>query len=64
MHLATGDFVLRIGSPGVDHTILWRGTKTNLSALAPHGAVLFSVRPVSLLYRLFRLLFAHSATPG
>jgi len=63
MHMATGDFVLRIGSPGVDHTILWRGTGTNLSALAPHAAVLFSARPVSLLYRVFRFLFAHSATP-
>ena len=63
MHMATGDFVLRIGSPGVDHTVLWRGTKTNLSALAPHAAVLFSARPVSLWYRFFRLLFAHPATP-
>ena len=63
MHMATGDFVLRIGSPGVDHTVLWRGTRTNLSALAPHGAVLFSAHPVNLLYRFFRLLFAHPATP-
>jgi len=63
MHMPTGDFVLRIGSPGVDHTILWRGIRTNLSALAPHAAVLFSARPVSLLHRFFRLLFAHSATP-
>jgi hypothetical protein len=27
MHMPTGDFVLRIGSPGVDHTIVWRGTE-------------------------------------
>jgi hypothetical protein len=63
MHMPTGDFVLRIGSPGVDHTILWRGTKTNLTHLAPHTAVLFNARPVSLLYRNFHLLFPHGATP-
>ena len=63
MHMATGDFILRVGSPGVDHTIIWRGTKTNLSAVAPHEAVRFSARPVSLLYRLYRSVFPHSATP-
>jgi len=63
MHMATGDFVLRIGSPGVDHTVLWRGGKTNLSAMAPHAAVLFSAQPVSLLYQIFRILFPHRATP-
>lgn len=63
MHMATGDFILRIGSPGVDHTVLWRGTETNLSSLAPHAAVKFSARPVSLLYHVYRLLFPHRATP-
>ena len=63
MHMATGDFILRVGSPGVDHTIIWRGTKTNLSAVAPHKAVRFSARPVSLLYSLYRSLFPHSTTP-
>jgi len=63
MHMATGDFILRVGSPGVDHTIIWRGTKTNLSAVAPHKAVRFSARPVSLLYKMYRSLFPHSATP-
>ncbi len=63
MHMPTGDFVLRIGSSGVDHTVLWRGTKTNLSRVAPHVAVLFSARPVSLLYRMYRVLFPHGATP-
>ena len=63
MHMPTGDFVLRIGSPGVDHTILWRGTKTNLTRVAPHTAVLFSARPVSLLYQNFRVLIPHRATP-
>jgi hypothetical protein len=63
MHMPTGDFVLRVGSPGVDHTIIWRGTETNLSAIAPHAAVRFSARPVSRLYRVWRRLFPHVATP-
>jgi len=63
MHMPTGDFILRIGSPGVDHTIIWRGIRKNLSAVAPHEAVRFSARPVSLLYKMYRSLFPHSATP-
>jgi hypothetical protein len=63
MHMPTGDFVLRIGSVGVDHTLLWRGTRTNLSAIAPHGAVQFSGRPVSWGYALWRRHFPHRATP-
>ena len=64
MHMPTGDFILRVGSPGVDHTILWRGTRTNLSAMAPHAAVQFSARPVSLLYGLWRRVQPHRATPA
>lgn len=63
MHWPTGDFVLRVGSPGVNHTVIWRGTRTDLSALAPHQAVRFSARPVKLLYRIWRRLFPHPATP-
>ena len=63
MHMPTGNFILRIGSPGVDHTIIWRGRSKNLSALAPHTAVKFEARPVSLLYHLWRLIFPHPATP-
>ena len=63
MHQPTGDFVLRVGSPGVDHTILYRGTATNLSAMAPHQAVTFSARPVSLLNRLWRQAWPNRATP-
>jgi len=63
MHMPTGDFVLRVGSPGVDHTVIWRGRSTNLSAMAPHVAVQFAARPVSLLYRLWRQLLPHPATP-
>jgi len=64
MHMPTGDFVLRIGSPGVDHTILWRGTRTNLSRTAPHQAVQFTGRPISLLHKHWRRWFPHPATPG
>ena len=64
MHMPTGDFVLRIGSRGVDHTIIWRGTATNLSAVAEHQAVSFSARPVNLLYGWRRRFLPHPATPA
>jgi len=35
MNYTLGSFVLRIGSPGVDHTILYHQQEINLSALAP-----------------------------
>ena len=63
MHRPTGDFVLRVGSPGVDHTVIWRGTRTNLSLQAAHTAVRFTGRPVSRLYRWMRLLAPHPQTP-
>ena len=63
MHMPTGNFILRIGSRGVDHTIIWRGVQTNLSAVAPHQAVRFSARTVSLLYSGWRRFFPHPATP-
>lgn len=63
MHMPTGNFVLRIGSHGVDHTIIWRSTRTNLSAVAAHVAVQFSARPVSLLHRLQRQFSPDPATP-
>jgi hypothetical protein len=56
MHMPTGDFILRIGSPGVDHTLIHRGRALNLSALAPHTAVRFTARPVNLLRRAYREL--------
>lgn len=64
MHMPTGDFVLRIGSRGVDHTVIWRQTRTNLSAIAPHQAVQFTARPVSRLYGWWRRSFPHPATPN
>ncbi len=63
MHMPTGNFILRVGSPGVDHTIIWRGTRTNLSAMVPHSALRFSARPVSLLYRFWRRVRPHPKTP-
>lgn len=63
MHMPTGNFVLRIGSHDVDHMLLWRGTQTNLSGMAPHTAVRFSGRPVSRLYSLWRRAFPHRTTP-
>ena len=63
MHMPTGNFILRIGARGVDHTVIWRDIRTNLSAMAPHQAVRFSARPVSLLYRIYRFFFPHPATP-
>jgi len=63
MHMPTGNFILRVGSPGVDHTVIWRGHKVNLSAVVPHVALQFSARPVSRLYIFWRNIFPHSATP-
>ena len=58
MHMPTGNFVLRIGSPGVDHTLIWRDHAVHLSRIAPHAAVRFQARPVSWLYRAGAGLFA------
>jgi len=63
MHMPTGDFVLRIGSKGVDHAIIWRNIRTSLSKIAPHTAVQFSGRRVSLLHRMWRHIFPHHRTP-
>jgi hypothetical protein len=66
MHMPTGDFVLRIGSAGVDHTLIWRGREINLTALAPHAAVQLSARPINRLhrYRLERFSSTHSKSDG
>ncbi len=63
MHMPTGDFVLRVGSPGVDHTVIWRGSRTNLSDRVPHEAVQFSARKVSWLLWLWRRWVPDGATP-
>jgi hypothetical protein len=54
MHMPTGNFVLRIGSKGVGHTLLWGDRQVNLSARAPHVAVRFSAKPVSWLNRVWQ----------
>jgi hypothetical protein len=64
MHMPTGDFILRIGSRGVDHTVIWRNSRTNLSAKAPHQAVRFSARRVGLIYFWWRRFFPHPSTPS
>ncbi len=56
MHMPTGDFILRVGSPGVDHTIIWRDQKFNLSDTIAHKAVQFSGRPRSMLYQIWQSL--------
>lgn len=59
MHMPTGNFVLRIGSPEVDHTLIWHGHAVHLSRIAPHAAVRFQARPVSRLHRIGAGLFTH-----
>ena len=63
MHMPAGNFRLRVGRPGVDHTIIWRGVRKNLSAMVPHEAVQFSAKPVNVFYRVWRYIFLHPATP-
>jgi hypothetical protein len=58
MHMPTGNFVLRIGSPGVDHTLIWKKGQINLSKLAPHEAVRFRAEPISWLRRFCYRLFS------
>ncbi len=63
MHRPLGEFVLRVGSPGVDHTVIWRGRGFNLSDRVPHQAVRVAARPVSRLSRTLRALKPHPGTP-
>lgn len=53
MHMPVGDFILRVGSPGVDHTLIWRNQRYNLSSTIAHKAVQFSGRPISMLSQLW-----------
>ena len=54
MHMPVGDFILRVGSPGVDHTLIWRNQRYHLSDTLAHKAVKFSGEPVSLLHQIWR----------
>lgn len=53
-HPLPGGFVLRVGAPGVDHTIIQRGLRFNLSPGLAGRAVHVSARPVNLFQRLAR----------
>lgn len=57
MHMPVGDFTLRVGSPGVDHTLIWRNHRFNLSKTLAHQAVTFSGESADLWTRI-KLLFA------
>jgi hypothetical protein len=52
MHHPVGTFVLRVGSPGVAHTLIWRDRRFNLSEQFPHQRVRFSGHPVKLYQRV------------
>ncbi|MCD4742459.1 MAG: DUF1850 domain-containing protein [Desulfobacteraceae bacterium] len=56
MHMPVGNFILRVGSPGVDHTIIWRDQRYNLSDTIPHKAVKFSGESRSMLYQMWQAL--------
>lgn len=62
IHAPTGHFVLRVGNPGVNHTLICRGARVQLSRLAAGCAVVVSARPVSRLQRLWRRLGPRPAT--
>lgn len=55
MHMPVGNFILRVGSIGVDHTLIWRDRRFNLSDTIAHQAVLISGRPVSMLRQWWQL---------
>jgi hypothetical protein len=63
IHQPVRRMILRIGSPGVDHTIIWTDGSLNLSQIAPGRAVEISARPISLLRSLWLKLFPVIASP-
>lgn len=44
IHRPLDSFVLRVGSPGVNHTLLYRNSERNLSSFAAGRPVVFSVQ--------------------
>jgi hypothetical protein len=52
MHMPVGDFFLRVGSPGVDHTVIWRGRRFNLSEKFFHQRVQFSGHPMKWYHKM------------
>lgn len=63
IHQPVGRMILRVGSPGVDHTIIWPDGSINLSKMVPGRAVEISARPISLLQSLWLRLFPLQASP-
>ncbi|MEX1299192.1 MAG: DUF1850 domain-containing protein [Desulfotignum sp.] len=55
MHHPVGAFVLRVGSQGVAHTLIWRNRRFNLSDKFSHQRVRFSGRSLTL-YQTVRYL--------
>jgi len=47
-------FILRVGSPGVDHTLLYRGREYNLSAVAAGKRLRVSVEQKPILWQWLR----------
>lgn len=64
MHDAIGEFVLRVGRPGVDHTIWWRDEKFNLTRIAAGRAVRVRARQINLLRRIALALCGPRIAPG
>lgn len=54
IHKPIGHFILRVGSPGVDHSILWRGLEFNLSRVAAGEALLVRAQNISILAYAWR----------
>jgi hypothetical protein len=54
IHRPLGRPILRIGSPGVDHALTWRGRRVALSSRAPGVRVRLVVRPVGPAERLWK----------
>ena len=54
IHRQIGSFVLRVGSPAVDHTLIWRGIPIPLAPHATGRAVRVSARRVCRLGQLWR----------
>ncbi len=56
MHMPLGEFILRVGSPGVGHTLIWREKTYPLSRKFAHRAIRFSGERISFLHRVFYTL--------
>jgi len=52
IHKPLCSFILRVGNPGADHTLMWRGRSTNLSALAAGIALEVKAQKISQFHRL------------